>query len=157
MCRSSRFLCFMMVLLVQPACAEPMLGSRAMPSAFARAPVPGYVPRLAATPGRQRFRDATRAIPALGFRSRRNRFVDGSYAGDVGGYGAESLGLDTLGSAVPPPAVQDGGGPDGPRGPLVIPAPRVACAPPLLIKVGRGSRLPSPTTRVVYGAPPCGF
>lgn len=187
MCRSSRIVAFSLIVLGScagtPIAAD---AASAQAGRIGSAPFSSFAgprpPRIGiASPGavaRARHR-AIRAIAApadrvasirsrRGYRSwaaRRGGYGVGyggvGLFGDDGfdGYGIASLGLATLprgGSGIVG-AGDDGAGGSVEDGPGPIPYPRpTPCLPPRLIKVGRGLRH-VPTTRVVYGAPACGF
>ena len=150
--RSSRILSIFMVSLLPSAVATPHAVAAALtrpPSA--RMPLDGP-----AASTKVHHAGATGSAVHRMSDARVGRFKGGD---GFDTYGAAGIGFATLGlAATLPPA--DGGGSLPPvpfRPPFVIPAPRAACPRPLVIEVGQGPRQTTTTTRVVYGAPPCGF
>ena len=197
MCRSSRIVCFSLMLQVgiasSPAMARPAasmphgapltIGRGLTPAATggASGALAGHaaqqarqarqVSNFARNGGLAQTRFGQTGFARTGWtpgaRGRHRGRFDGGYAGigadglgyDGLGYGGlvsdgpGSGGFDAAGVALAPaggPAFHDPGG-----DPFVIRAP-TPCLPPRIIRIGRGLQHPA-TTRVVYGAPPCGF
>lgn len=167
MCRSSRFLCFVLALVAAPTFAEAgglsvHVGATfaARPFAakpFAARPFVG-APRAAIRPGVfPNIRPGIRPGVVGALRTGPGRFGRFGRGFGYSGFDVAGLGLSAAGLGAPP--LPDEGYGREPR-PSFLPAEAAAprpCVKPLIIQVGHGLRHPA-RTRIVYGArPPCGF